>query len=212
MEYEKAAGIQEELQSRMIKDKSDVSGYLLILEHKPVITAGKFGNDSNLLITESALGQRGIDIFKTNRGGDYTYHGPGQIVCYPILDLRRIGKGVKEYVHNLEQLIIDVLGNYGIISGRREGYTGVWAGDKKIAFIGINVKRYVSMHGFSLNYDVDTVNYSFMNPCGINGLEVASISDLYGGDLDMENLVKQVVSSFIKIFNCTLIEEREVVT
>ena len=212
LEYEKATRIQEELQSRMIKDNSDVSGYLLILEHKPVITAGKFGNDNNLLITDCALRQSGIDIFKANRGGDYTYHGPGQIVCYPILDLRRIGMGVKDYVYNLEELIIDVLGNYGIISGRREGYPGVWTGDKKIAFIGINVKRYVSMHGFSLNYDVDTVNYTYMNPCGINGLEVVSIRDLYGGDLDMDNLVKQVVSSFIKIFNCTLIEEREVVT
>jgi lipoyl(octanoyl) transferase len=209
--YEDACKIQENLQSNIIKGIDSSAGYLLILEHQPVITVGKFGNDSNLLIPKQVLKQRGIDIFKTNRGGDYTYHGPGQMVCYPILNLRNIGVGVKKYVNSLEEIIIKMLNMYEISAERRHSYPGVWVGNKKIAFIGISVKRNVTMHGFSLNLDIDPRNYTYMNPCGINGLEVTSVSDLYSGKLLLDILIKGLVSQFYKEYNCNLVENNDFV-
>ena len=211
VEYNKAAVLQEKLRSDMLQSTGNKPGYLLLLEHKPVITAGRFGNDKNLLTSEAVLMQKGIQLVRTSRGGDYTFHGPGQLVCYPVINLRKIGIGVKDYVRSLESLIINVLDYYNINASRRDGYPGVWTGNKKIAFIGISVSRYITMHGFSLNYNVDNLNYTYMNPCGINGLRVTSMSEHYKGKLEINELVIRVLLEFGKTFNCNIEEDEMIV-
>ena len=175
---------QTELFNRMIADKlsgKTVTNRLIFCEHPHVYTLGKHGNSNNLLVNENQLKQCGAQLYHIDRGGDITYHGPGQLVCYPILDLDSLHLGVKEYVYRLEQAVIDVCGAYGVSCQRLNGATGVWIDvgsplERKICAIGIRCSHFVSMHGLALNVNTDLSFFQRINPCGFIGKGVTSLS------------------------------------
>lgn len=175
-------------------------------EHQPVLTIGKSGKESNLLIPEQLLQQRGVSFFHTNRGGDITYHGPGQITGYPVFDLERWNLGLKQYIHTLEEAIIRFLAIYGIIGERLEGATGVWIDPevkgraRKICAIGVKSSRFVTMHGFALNINTDLSYFSLINPCGFIDKGVTSLAKELGEKQDFEQAKLQLLSIFTELF------------
>lgn len=179
---------------------------LYFCEHQPVLTIGKSGKESNLLIPEQVLQQRGISFFHTNRGGDITYHGPGQITGYPVFDLERWNLGLKQYIHMLEEAIIRFLAIYGIKGERLEGATGVWIDPevkgraRKICAIGVKSSRFVTMHGFALNINTDLSYFSLINPCGFTDKGVTSLAKELGEMPDFEQAKLQLLSIFTELF------------
>jgi len=173
MAYDKALAYQEEL----VKERKagDIGDTLLLLEHEPVYTLGRSANEENLLSTPAELEKKGIKVFQTTRGGDVTYHGPGQLVGYPIIDLGRDSRKVVWYVDMLEKIIVDTLAQYGIKARGDRKNRGVWIGDTKIAAIGVKVAGHVTMHGFSLNIRVNLSDYDGIVPCGIRDKGVTSL-------------------------------------
>jgi len=186
--------------------------YLLFVEHPPVFTIGKNGNMSNVLMSEERLQERGIGFFRTNRGGDITFHGPQQIVGYPILDLEKFDTDIGHYLRNLEQLIILTLGDYGIAAGRSPGETGVWidAGikgkERKICAIGVRCSRWITMHGFAFNVNTDLSYFSLIIPCGIQNKQVTSLKKELGHNVDMEEVKRRVKNNFEKVFDVSLVD------
>lgn len=194
---------------RMLLGKSDAMaaeqsaseadmGKLLIVEHDPVYTLGKSGKQQNMLVSEEYLRSIGAEFFHIDRGGDITYHGPGQIVGYPILDLEQIGIGLREYVDTLEESIIGVCREWGIEAGRIAGASGVWIEPesnraRKICAIGVRASRYVTMHGFALNVNTDLRYFSHINPCGFVDRGVTSLEREVGHAVDIELVKAQVV-------------------
>ncbi|MCD7977841.1 MAG: lipoyl(octanoyl) transferase LipB [Tannerellaceae bacterium] len=179
---------------------------LLFCEHYPVLTIGKSGKENNLLISEGHLKQRGISLYHVNRGGDITYHGPGQITGYPIFDLETWNMGLKQYVDTLEEIIIRFLAFYRITGERLKGATGVWidAGSpgkaRKICAIGVKSSRYVTMHGFALNINTDLHPFSLINPCGFVDKGVTSLEKETGEKQDVEKAKEHLLSLFQEFF------------
>lgn len=198
-EYEKALEIQFEfLKKRQERKMEDT---LIIVEHPPVITLGKSAVDSNILISEELLKEKGIDIYKTGRGGDVTYHGNGQIVGYPIFNLSEKKMGVRNFVYNLEQIFIDLLyDNFKIEATKDEEHIGVWVGKHKIVAIGLAVKKGVSMHGFAFNVNTNLEHFNYIVPCGILDRGVTSVEKLIGEKVDMKKTNNLVLDYFCKIF------------
>ncbi len=164
---------------------------VLMVEHNHVYTLGLHGKAENMLLNEGQLKERGIEFIHIERGGDITYHGPGQIVVYPIINLKAHKLGVKDYVHLLEQIVIDLLATYGIESGRVEGATGVWLGigtpaERKICAIGVKCSHFVTRHGFALNINTDLSYFSLINPCGFVDKGITSLSVELGKPVDMD--------------------------
>ena len=198
MAYAEAWDLQEKLFQEVIAGKKGKAGattpnYLLFCEHPHVYTIGKSGSENNLLIDENLLTAKGASLFKTNRGGDITYHGPGQIVGYPILDLERYGLGIRTYISLLEESIIALLNEYGIISSRLDGASGVWldagnANARKICAIGVRSSRYVTMHGFAFNVNTNLEYFSYINPCGFLDKGVTSLEKELGTPQDIEKV------------------------
>lgn len=174
---------------------------VILTEHNKVFTLGRREDGKNLLLSKDFLEKNGFSVVKTTRGGMITYHGPGQLVIYPILDLKRLHLKVKEYVKNLELTVIDTLSTLGIDAQRKEGYQGVWVGDKKIGSLGIHVKRSVTMHGFALNVSTDLKDFSYINPCGFQSLELTSIVKESKNDITLESLSLMIMKSFGKVFS-----------
>lgn len=181
--------------------------YLLFCEHPHVYTLGKSGSESNLLINQEVLKQKGAEFFKIDRGGDITYHGPGQIVGYPIFDLEAMSIGLKEYIHKMEEVIIQVLEKYNIIATRLEGATGVWLDveipqkARKICAIGVKSSRYVTMHGFAFNVNTDLEFYHYINPCGFVDKGVTSMQKELGREIDMEDVKALLKDAFAETFS-----------
>jgi lipoate-protein ligase B len=175
LDYEKAFARQLELSDH--RKKGEIPDQLLFVEHPHVITLGRNGHLSNLLVNDRILRDANIAFAETNRGGDITYHGPGQIVGYPILDLRDWRRDVVAYVRALEQAIIDALGHFGVRAGRLAGATGVWVNEAKIAAIGVHISRWVTSHGFALNHLTDLRYFQYIVPCGLTK-PVTSLSEL----------------------------------
>ena len=174
------------------------AGWLLLVEHNPVYTLGKSGKDENMLVSENYLRSIGAEFFHIDRGGDVTFHGPGQVVGYPILDLERIGIGLRDYIDALEGAVIDLCREWGIEAGRVAGASGVWIeGDspraRKICAIGVRSSRYVTMHGFALNVNTDLRYFSHINPCGFVDRGVTSLRKELGHEVDMELVKSQIV-------------------
>lgn len=174
------------------------AGWLLLVEHNPVYTLGKSGKDENMLVSENYLCSIGAEFFHIDRGGDVTFHGPGQVVGYPILDLERIGIGLRDYIDALEGAVIDLCREWGIEAGRVAGASGVWIeGDspraRKICAIGVRSSRYVTMHGFALNVNTDLRYFSHINPCGFVDRGVTSLRKELGHEVDMELVKSQIV-------------------
>jgi len=194
--YNDAWELQKRLQSQRISGQID--DQLLLVEHFPVYTLGKNTPKEHLLTKESD----NISIIQTDRGGDITFHGPGQLVGYPILDLNQYKRSISWYMRELEQLIIDVLKEYDINAGRKKGLTGVWVKGKKIAALGVRISKWVTMHGFSLNINPDLKYYQGIIPCGITEYGVTSMADLLNDDVpNMSEIKDTLVKHFIAIFS-----------
>ncbi len=169
---------------------------LLLLEHTPTFTLGRNSDESHLLRNREQLAGLGIEVCEVDRGGDVTYHGPGQLVAYPILDLNHWKKSLSRYLRKLEQVLIDLLTDYGIESGRIEGYTGVWVDGAKIAAIGVGVHRWVTYHGIALNVDPNMEHWGLIVPCGIPDKPVTSFRQLLGEPPELADLMDAYERNF----------------
>ena len=182
-----------------------------VLEHPPVFTLGKNGKREHVLVSEEQLEKLGIEFFHINRGGDITYHGPQQIVGYPILDLDKFKTDLGWYLRSLEQVIIDTIAEYGLIGERSAGETGVWLEPenpfmaRKICAMGIKCSRWITMHGFALNVNPDLSHFEYIVPCGIQGKTVTSLEKELGRKVDYEEVKQKIKKHFAHIFDCELI-------
>lgn len=200
---------QEQLlaESRECKQNSrETSDHLLFVEHPHVYTLGKSGDEANMLMNAIQLQAKHASFIKVDRGGDITYHGPGQQVAYPIIDLENFGLGVKEYIDRLEEVVIRTIADYGIKGERLEGATGVWIGTdtanaRKICAIGVKCSRYITMHGFALNVNTDLNYFNYINPCGFVDKGVTSIQKETGHIIDMNEVKQKVKNCFADLFD-----------
>lgn len=200
-DYLEALAMQEKLMH--LRQQNQVPDVMLLLQHPPTITIGARENRYNIITPEAELERQGVKIYKINRGGDVTYHGPGQIVGYPILNLNGYGKSVRVYVDKLEEVFIELLKDkFGIIAGRDSQYTGVWVGDEKITAIGCSVKRWVTMHGFAFNVNTNLNHFGWINPCGITDKGVTSLQKIMGQSQNINKVNEYVVTHFSRVFNC----------
>jgi lipoyl(octanoyl) transferase len=209
IEYKHAWTYQQKLftEALSIKDKGkQPENHLLFCEHSHVITIGKHGKQENLLFQESFLKEKGVALFQIDRGGDVTYHGPGQLVGYPIFDLESYNIGLKQYIFNLEEIIIRLLACYNIQSERLQGAAGVWldttipAKTRKISAIGVRSSRFVTMHGFALNVNTDLSFFSLINPCGFVDKGVTSMEKELAHKVDMQDIKDKMKQLFEEIF------------
>lgn len=192
--------LQEKL--LFLRQKKEIPDVFILLEHPPLLTLGVRAKESNILVPEDILSEQGISVYRINRGGDVTYHGPGQIVGYPILDLNDQGRDIHLFVSKIEETFIQLLKNeYGITAGRNQKHTGVWVGDDKITAIGISVKKWVTMHGFAFNVNTNLDHFKWIIPCGIKDKGVTSLKKLLGYELDMDKLNNQVIEYFANQFH-----------
>ena len=198
VEYGRALELQRALAGARIE--GEVGDLLLLLQHPPTITLGRGGGRGHLLVDDGNLRAKGIAFFEVERGGGITYHGPGQLVGYPILDLGLHGRDLHLYGRKLEEVLIRALRAFGVQAERAPGFTGVWAGSRKIASIGLHVKRWVSWHGFALNVDVDLTPFRLIIPCGLRGVEMASMAELLGRKVPMEAVEDRVIAHFQEVF------------
>jgi lipoyl(octanoyl) transferase len=184
-----------------------VPDQLLLLEHPPVITLGvKARNDrSNIVASPELLEQAGVEIFETGRGGDVTYHGPGQLVGYPILDLKPDRCDVHQYVRDIEEVMIRAAAHFGVAAQRSTGLTGAWVGDEKLAAIGVRIARWVTSHGFAFNVNTTLSHFNFIVPCGITGKGVTSLERLLGRQVSMAEVEDTIVRSFCEVFDAEAI-------
>src|SRR4030043_2406183 len=208
MDYQKTWELQHQLWERRVKD--ELPDMLLILEHPHVITLGRRGNRSHLVASSEVLEEMKIPLFHVERGGDVTYHGPGQIVVYPILDLKEYGYRLIRYIGQLEEVILCVLKDFGI-KGRRDSLNrGVWVDGEKIASVGVAVKRWGSFHGFSLNYETNLKYFELINPCGLEGKKMTSMGKILGTKISRERLVERISFHFKQTFERNW-QEKEII-
>jgi lipoate-protein ligase B len=186
-----------QLQQRMAAGvRAGADPALILLEHPPTYTLGVRGKSEHILLAESALALRGAAVVRTDRGGDVTFHGPGQIVGYPILDLRSFGEGPVWYVRSLEALLIETLARFGIAADRSPGRPGVWCGEAKIAAIGVRVSRGVTTHGFALNVNTDLSYFDDIVPCGLRDVTVTSMQELGAEPFDIYEVQDELIDAF----------------
>jgi lipoyl(octanoyl) transferase len=201
MDYGLALDLQQQISAR--RKQGLVPDHLLLLEHPHVITLGRNGHMENLLASDEILSRAGIAFYATDRGGDVTYHGPGQLVGYPILDLRDWQRDVGAYVRAVEQAIIDTLADYGIAAGRIPKLTGVWVEERKIAAIGVHLSRWVTSHGFALNVATDLTYFQYIVPCGL-ARPVTSMAAL-GVRASLDEVGRRLAAHFGRIFDCEML-------
>lgn len=206
--YREVWDFQKRLQEELIasRELTDAEERLLLVEHHPVYTLGFHGCADNMLLSEEELARRGIDLVRIERGGDITFHGPGQLVAYPIIDLSRHGLRVKDYVTFLEETVIRTLGVYGIKGERVDGATGVWIGkdtqrERKICAIGVKCRRFTTMHGLALNVNTDLSYFNAINPCGFIDKGVTSIAAEIGNTLPMDEVKESLSRHFIELLH-----------
>ena len=199
--YQAALDLQAQLVER--RKQGLIPDQLLLLEHPPVITLGvRTRNDrSHVLESEAALAAKGVGLFETGRGGDVTYHGPGQLVGYPIVDLKPDRCDVHRYVRDLEEVLIRAVDAFGVRAGRIEGLTGIWVGDQKLAAIGVRISPWVTSHGFALNVNTDLSHFGLIVPCGITDKGVTSLERLLGHALPMDEVAETVARQFAALFS-----------
>ena len=206
LDYAKALALQKQL--ALERKEGAIPDQLLLLEHPHVITLGRNGREENLLASREILERAGIAFFSTDRGGDITYHGPGQLVGYPIVDLREWKRDVGAYVRAIEQVIIDTLADFGIAAGSIPKLTGVWVGERKIAAIGVHISRWVTSHGFALNVNTDLRYFQYIVPCGLTK-PVASMAQL-GASADLPTVCQRLTFHFGRLFDCKMLVEETV--
>jgi len=206
IDYGQALELQQQLASQ--RKQGAVGDHLLLLEHPHVITLGRNGHMENLLASDEILGRAGISFYPTDRGGDVTYHGPGQLVGYPILDLRDWKRDVGAYVRAVEQSLIDTLAEFAIEAGRIPKLTGVWVGNRKIAAIGVHLSRWVTSHGFALNVNTDLSYFQYIVPCGL-AKPVTSMAQL-GVRASLADVSQVFAAHFGRVFDCEMLFEAPV--
>lgn len=199
-EYGKTHKLQQGLQEQRREGRGEDA--LLLTEHLPVFTLGRSHPEPDLKISTDEVAERGIDIVSTERGGDITYHGPGQLVGYGILDLKGWDMGPVDYVHGLEETMIKVCADWGLAAQRNDEARGVWIEDRKIGSVGINVRRFVTMHGFALNVSPDMDHFELINPCGMTDANMTSLSAEAGKDIEMSEVYESVAFHFARVFDC----------
>ena len=196
--YERALNLQQELMHARADGRID--DVLLLLQHPPVFTIGRFRGEEDITVPPETLARERIAVFHTNRGGALTFHGPGQLVGYPILNLKEHGLGVREYIWKLEATVIELLLALGIQADRVAEYPGVWVGGNKICSIGIHVSHHITTHGFALNVSNDLRYFRYARPCGLSGEVMTSVSELLGHRVEMETIIERLLPSFSETF------------
>src|SRR5712691_8802670 len=196
--YENGMKLQQKLAE--VRQRDEIDDQLLLLEHPPVITLGRGGDTSNLLASPDVLRRERVRFFETTRGGDITYHGPGQIVGYPILHLGEGRRDVRKYVTALEEVLIRTVAEYGIAAERVDGKRGIWVGNEKIAAIGVRIARWVTSHGVARNVNTNREHFRLITPCGIQGSGVTSISRLAGREIPLDDVRAVVAAKFAEVF------------
>lgn len=214
MRYKDAWDYQEQLLQQNIRAKADGQGHtqhhFLMVEHPPVYTLGKSGKEEHVLINEAERELRGIEYFKTNRGGDITFHGPGQIVGYPVLDLEKFYTDIGKYLRSLEEVIILTMNEYGFKGERSAGETGVWIDpgikgrERKICAMGVRCSRWITMHGFAFNVNTDLEFFDHIVPCGIKDKQVTSLQKELGHEVSFDEVKEKVKRNFEKVFDVNL--------
>ena len=200
--YQDGLAIQQELVAR--RKAHEIPNTLLLLEHTPVITLGRNSNRAHVVTPDSELRDQGIEIAETNRGGDVTYHGPGQLVGYPIFDLASIRKDVVWYVRTLEEAIIRTVRDFGVEAERIPGLTGVWVNGSKVASIGVHISRWVTSHGFALNVETDLKHFQHIVPCGIANCQMTSLRKLTGIAIDRSAVEDRLIHHLGNLFGLTM--------
>jgi lipoyl(octanoyl) transferase len=198
--------LEKIVQDRILKGKPSEENYFMLVEHPPVYTLGKSGDPDNMLISREFLEKIGASLYQINRGGDITFHGPGQIVGYPIMDLEYYHLGIRDFIMKMEEAIIQTIAEFGLNGDRKEGATGVWLDinnpslTRKICAIGVRVNHYVTMHGFALNVNTDLQYFSYINPCGFAASAVTSLQQELGKTLDMDIVRSILKEKFNQIY------------
>ncbi len=196
--------LQQRLHSLRVKGK--IRDTVITVEHDPVFTIGRSGSAGNILVPAEVLEREGIKVYEVERGGDITYHGPGQLVVYPIIDLRNQGHDLRRYIRNLEQGVIDLLADFGIEGTRRPGFPGVWIGARKIASVGVYVKHWVTRHGLAFNVAVNRDHFGMINPCGLP-IEITSLDELIGEIRPLAEVAQRLLSKMEPLFDWRFVEE-----
>jgi lipoate-protein ligase B len=196
--YEDAWYLQNGLKKARLEER--VGDTLILVQHPPTITLGRRGKEDNILVGRDVLKREGIELFVTDRGGDITFHGPGQLVGYPIISLKKLGLSVGQYMRRLEDVIMVTLRDVGIIAKKIPHTIGVWVGEKKVASLGIRISGGVATHGFALNITNDLGPFHFINPCGIKGLQVTSLREILGEDVNCAHIANILVMHFSQFF------------
>ncbi len=205
MSYEECLELQREVARQRITGAipEDV---LLLVEHPPVVTLGRSSKQKNLISSPDFLRSRGVELFEVERGGDVTFHGPGQLVGYPVFDLKRHKQDLHWYLRSVEEAIIRVIGEYGIPGERSTGYTGVWTRGRKIASIGVHARDWVTWHGFALNVSTDLSYFDLIVPCGIVGVEMTSIAKETGSAVDFDSVASMAAQHLGAVFGLPVAE------
>lgn len=206
VDFAEASQLQSELIEQRIAGK--IPDVILFLQHRPVITIGAFGGEQNIMVPRDVLEKEGISVTHTDRGGDVTYHGPGQLVGYPILDLKTRGHDVHQYVHDLEEVMIRTLHDYSIEAHRDTDYPGVWVGQEKICALGIRVVHWVTKHGFALNISNDLTPFSYINPCGITDRGTTSMQKVLGQKPKIGEVTNSIIRHFSAVFGINVHEAK----
>ena len=206
MPYESAFTLQRRCVENLRVSGED-SGLLILIEHPPVLTIGRSGTDANIVVPREQLEREGVAVYESNRGGDITYHGPGQIVGYPIIPLAFHGKDIHRYMRTLEGILMDTLSDYDIPSSRKEGYTGVWTPRGKIVSIGVAVRHWITYHGFALNVAPNMAHFGLIHPCGLVGVQMACMRDFLGDAPTRCDVEDAIGRHFSKAFGFDTVEE-----
>lgn len=204
VEYGKAYELQKAFHRRRLNE--EIPDTLLLLEHPPTVTVGKSGNVRNIVASKEELIRLGISMFFTDRGGDATYHGPGQLVGYPIVNLKHREKDIRKFVHDIEEVIMQTMRDFSITTERDETHPGVWVDKQELAAIGLSVRRWVSMHGFALNINPRLKDFEVINPCGFEDRKATSMSRILGYAVPMEEVSKVLVMHFSDVFGSPIID------
>jgi lipoyl(octanoyl) transferase len=199
VEYGKAYKLQKRLHRKRMNE--EIPDTLLLLEHPPTLTIGRSGSMENVLVSKEKLADEGITLFFIDRGGDVTFHGPGQLVGYPIMDLSSRGKDIQRYVRDIEEVLIRTLKDFSIPAVRDESHAGVWVGNGEIAAIGLSVRKWVTMHGFALNVNPNLEHFSYINPCGFPDRRATSISQVLGNEVAMDKVTDRLLAHFSEVFD-----------
>jgi len=209
LNYGESLKLQKAVETLVLQGK--ITDTLILTEHAPVVTAGRSAKSEDLLLTEEALRERGIDRHEIDRGGEWTYHGPGQVVGYPIFNLKKHGEDVGGFLRNLETVLMKTLEEYGLKASQRKPWTGVWLNphttqERKIAAIGVHLKKWVSTHGIALNVNNDPKDFSVIVPCGLKESGVTSMRQELGHDLDLDLIRKMLIANFVEVFRFNAFE------